>query len=351
VRFGNCETEAWSKVSEFCGGQDGEGYMMSMLPPKWVIDTFDGRPWLIFLDELTTCPPAMQAPMLRMLAEKYVGDTPLPRLVRFISAANPVGVAANGNPLEAPMANRVLHFPWEVDRDLTFAGWTRGLHRAPDGSLEWDFPSPDFPVLPEDWYEGVAQEMATLAAFHTRFPHHLELDIEDQRHREKASMAYPSMRSWTNAGIAMAAVRSCGGDKDDIHETVKAAVGEETAWEFTNWLAALDLPDPEAWLAEAQRCQTSGDALNLETEIPMRCDQQIVVTSAVCSAVARRNTKERWEAASMILKHLWDKGLKEIVVSYGSRLLQTYKPDYKLPSALLGEVYPLMQKAGMVKTK
>src|SRR5207248_8810483 len=44
---------------------------------------------LLFLDELTTAPPAVQAAMLRVVLERVVGDVTLPPAVRVVAAANP----------------------------------------------------------------------------------------------------------------------------------------------------------------------------------------------------------------------------------------------------------------------
>src|SRR5262249_29844746 len=51
---------------------------------------------LLFLDELTTAPPAVQAAMLRVVLERAVGDVELPAAVRVVAAANPAGQAADG---------------------------------------------------------------------------------------------------------------------------------------------------------------------------------------------------------------------------------------------------------------
>ncbi len=116
--------------------KDGNGketkVYMALVPPKWAMDCHDGRPWIVFIDELTTCPPAVQAALLRVIAEKYVGDLPLPQETWILCACNPAGVAANGFELEPPMANRLYHHRWVVDADA----WDKGM-------LAWlAFPEP-----------------------------------------------------------------------------------------------------------------------------------------------------------------------------------------------------------------
>jgi len=47
-------------------------------PPGWATRLCEAGEGLLFLDELTTAPPAVQAAMLRVVLERVVGDTRLP---------------------------------------------------------------------------------------------------------------------------------------------------------------------------------------------------------------------------------------------------------------------------------
>ena len=58
----------------------GEQPYMAGMPPKWPQDCQQGQ-WVLFLDELTTCPPAVQAALLGVIAENRVGDATLPDTV------------------------------------------------------------------------------------------------------------------------------------------------------------------------------------------------------------------------------------------------------------------------------
>ena len=55
---------------------------MAVMPPKWAQDCQLGQ-WVLFLDELTTCPPAVQAALLGVIAENRVGDALLPDGLEF----------------------------------------------------------------------------------------------------------------------------------------------------------------------------------------------------------------------------------------------------------------------------
>src|ERR1700735_4273062 len=62
---------------------------VQMAPPLWARRLAEGGHGLLFLDELTTAPPAVQAAMLRVVLERVVGDLALPEGVRIVAAANP----------------------------------------------------------------------------------------------------------------------------------------------------------------------------------------------------------------------------------------------------------------------
>ncbi len=104
----------------------GEFPYMAVMPPKWAQDCQHGQ-WVLFLDELTTCPPPVQAALLGVIAENRVGDATLPDTVWKVAACNPPDCAANGSELEPPLANRLCHLPWQTN----VAGWRRGWARWP----------------------------------------------------------------------------------------------------------------------------------------------------------------------------------------------------------------------------
>ena len=109
-------------------------------PPQWARRLAAAGSGLLFLDELTTAPPAVQAAMLRVVLERAVGDLALPREVRIVAAANPPGIAADGWELSAPLANRLVHLDWRIAAADVAEGFTRGF-TADDGPVH--APAPD----------------------------------------------------------------------------------------------------------------------------------------------------------------------------------------------------------------
>src|SRR4029450_4265501 len=100
---------------------------VEMAPPAWARRLFEAGEGLLFLDELTTAPPAVQAAMLRGALARVVGDLALPPDVRVVAAANPPGEAADGWELAPPLANRLVHLDWPVDAKSVAAGIAFGF--------------------------------------------------------------------------------------------------------------------------------------------------------------------------------------------------------------------------------
>ncbi|MPY96333.1 MAG: AAA domain-containing protein, partial [Acidimicrobiia bacterium] len=78
-------------------------------PPAWARRLAEAGEGLLFLDELSTTPPAVQAALLRVVLERVVGDLALPEAVAVVAAANPPEQAADGWDLSPPLANRFCH--------------------------------------------------------------------------------------------------------------------------------------------------------------------------------------------------------------------------------------------------
>jgi MoxR-like ATPase len=57
--------------------------------PSWARRLADAGSGILFLDEVTTAPPAVQAALLRVVLERTIGDVELGPQVSVIAAANP----------------------------------------------------------------------------------------------------------------------------------------------------------------------------------------------------------------------------------------------------------------------
>ncbi|WP_237107997.1 AAA family ATPase [Nonomuraea sp. MG754425] len=171
--------------SDFAGlpvPRDGETWFA---PPRWAERLAAAGTGILFLDELTTAPPAVQAAMLRVVLERVVGDLTLPASVRIVAAANPPDQAADGWDLSAPLANRLVHLNWEVSAESVAAGFIGGFS-APSGSPA------------RAGARAVRQARALVGAF-LRVRPELVLAVPD-----RGSRGWPSPRTWELAATALA---------------------------------------------------------------------------------------------------------------------------------------------------
>jgi len=97
----------------------------------WAKELVAGGGGYLFLDELTTSPPAVQAAMLAVALDLTVGDVQLPKGTRVIAGANPPDCAAGGYELEAPLANRFCHVEFTPSVDEWLDGMSTGWGAPP----------------------------------------------------------------------------------------------------------------------------------------------------------------------------------------------------------------------------
>jgi len=311
---------------------DGEAYMR-LVPPKWALDCC-GEDSIVFIDEVTTCPPAVQAAFLAIMAEKRVGDLQLPESTLIVAAANPPETAANGYDIEPALANRFWHWNWEHDNKR----WLRGMS---DGMA---FGPPEFPRLPDDWEKHAPSAGNKIAAFLRSHPDLIAKYPTDDR--KQASRAWPSHRSWTNAAWCRAAVESVGGDSAARFQAIEGCVGWAAAHEFETWEKTLDLEDPEVLLSRAIERRRNGKPI--KWRLPERADQVMVALGALADRVINHGcTPERWLAAMSLYEVAMDKHA-EIVACYVSRLWDAQPTGVEIPDSLLERLYRLEVDAGIL---
>lgn len=336
---------------------------MKLVAPEWAQNCLDdSKPWAILFDEITCVAPAVQAALLRVMLEKVVGETPLPQRTWMMAASNPPGIAANGQELEPPLANRLVHIPWEMDWGTWSLGMQAGLRRCEDGTYSNQFPVPTFRTLPDDWHERTSAWGTLIDSFRRHKPNLFETTEEDmQKDRENAGKAFPSPRTWTFARDCAAALESIDAEPVRVKEAVCACVGDSAAGEFWTWKSELDLPDPEIMLQllikpQGQKLDFDGlckaafkkENLARERRVPRRGDQVMAVIGAVTDRVRRENTKERWDGAALLLEKVWASDHREIAAISAGGLLQpdVKKKEYALSADFIKELYPVLSKAG-----
>jgi MoxR-like ATPase len=264
-------------------GVDG----VPMAPPDWAVRLSRTGTGLLFFDELSSAPPAVQAALLRVVLERRVGSLQLPAAVRIVAAANPPTSAADGWHLAPPLANRFVHLHWTHDARTVARG------------LAGTWPAVAVPsVEPARTATAVARARGAIAGFLTARPglaHHLPADAEAR------GGAWPSPRTWEMVLRLLAVHHASSAPRDALALAVIGAVGDGAGLEFMNYLDNLDLPDPERVLANPEAFK-----------LPDRGDRQLAFLTAVISAVQSRVDQKRWEAAWVVLEKAVKAGVPDV---------------------------------------
>lgn len=301
---------------------DAESNGVKLAPPAWAKRLAANGSGLLFIDEISTAAPAVQAALLRVVLDRVVGELELPATVSVVAAANPPEHAAGGWELSPPLANRFIHLDWDVDASR----WVDGMLNG------WS--DPTIPPLPDTWTDYIPGQRTLVAGF-IRCRPDLLLDMPDNEH--DAGKAWPSPRSWDMAAQAMAAAKAYGASDGIVVELVTGCVGPGPALELINYLDQLDLPDPEHLLAHPSTFK-----------LPNRGDHQFSVLASIVSACVQDLTSDRWIAAWTILSQAADQGAPDIAASACRSLMKNMTPDLPLPEKQVQAFIPILVDAGIV---
>jgi MoxR-like ATPase len=297
--------------------------VVEMAPPAWARRLATSGIGLLFLDELTTAPPAVQAAMLRVVLERVVGDLALPLGVRVVAAANPPEQAADGWELAPPLANRLVHLDWTVDAKAVARGLAVG------------FPKPAAVLADEATDAQLLAARAAVGAFLQVRP---ALLLQVPSTSAAASRGWPSPRSWETVATLLAACEAARASEDARAALIVGAVGEGPGFEFLSWLAHADLPDPEAVLADPD-----------SFELPERSDRAFAVLTAVSSVALSKGDPASWAAAWRVVAKASDRAPD--VATLVARSLAHGRPEgAELPLEVL-HLLPILKAAGLFRAE
>lgn len=299
--------------SDFSGlpvvGDDPAVQGIAMAPPDWAVRLVRAGRGLLFLDELSTAPPAVQAALLRVVLERRIGALQLPPGVRIVAAANPRSSAADTWELSAPLANRFVHLPWTHDHDVVVRGLGGTWPRA---------------ALPRLGSEGLADAAAfarrAVCTFLTARP---ALVHQLPAGEARRGGAWPSPRSWEMALRLVAFATASGSSREVLSLLVRGTVGDGPGLELLAGLDRMDLPDPEVLLADP-----AGAVL------PERGDLRQAVLDGVVAAVRERPERQRWDAAWALLARALETGAPDLVVVPANTLAALRRDDWDVPAAV-----------------
>ena len=257
---------------------------------------------ILFIDEASCATPATQGAMLGMVNDRIVADTKFSPGIRPILAANPPNLSAGGWSLEAPMANRMVHFQVRSPSPTEWIDWmtTEGVEEDLSAKNAEE-------TIRKNWAGSYSHSKGLFVGFmnsRQNALHEQPLPTNPQ-----AGYCWPSPRTWWMAARAKATVNALGIDDDISSLFVEGAVGEARTQEFLHWVNEADLPTPQEALDN-----------NWDPD-PNRLDITMAVTTSCTSYVT--NIRDKDEKLEMAFK-TW--GLLD-------RLNKTGIADVCLPAA------------------
>ncbi|MFD6395876.1 AAA family ATPase [Nocardia sp. NPDC060249] len=299
--------------SDFSGlpiiGDDPATQGVPMAPPDWAVRLVRAGRGLLFLDELSTAPPAVQAALLRVVLERRVGALELPPGVRIVAAANPRSSAADGWELSPPLANRFVHLQWTHEHDVVVRG------------LGGTWPRASLPRLaPESLTEAVTfarRAVCTLLAARPKLVHQMPT-TETRR-----GGAWASPRSWEMTVRLIAFATAADASRDVLSQLIRGTVGDGPGFELLTSIDRMDLPDPEALLADP-----------VAAELPTRGDLRQAVLDGVVAAVRKQPEQSRWDAAWSLLVKAVETGAPDLVVVPATTLATLRRDNWQVPAAI-----------------
>ncbi|AYV31713.1 Denitrification regulatory protein NirQ [Streptomyces sp. ADI95-16] len=299
--------------SDFSGlpviGDDPAVQGVPMAPPDWAVRLVRAGRGLLFLDELSTAPPAVQAALLRLVLERRIGALRLPPGVRIVAAANPRSSAADGWELSPPLANRFVHLRWTHDHEVVVRG------------LGGTWPRATLPRLdPERLTGAVDLARRAVCGLLTTRPTLVHRLPSGETGR---GGPWPSPRSWDMTLRLIAFATAAGSSREVLSLLVRGSVGDGPGLELLAGLDRMELPDPEELLADP-----AGAAL------PERGDLRQAALDGVVEAVRRRPERSRWDAAWTLLVRALETGAPDLVVVPATALAALRRAEWDVPEAI-----------------
>jgi hypothetical protein len=214
-----------------------------------------GPTGILFLDEITSAPPAVSAAAYQLILDRRLGEYQVPDHWAIFAAGNRQGDRGVTYSMPAPLANRFSHF--EVDTHL-------------DDWVAWAYQS------------GIDER---LIAF-LRFRPELLFDF-DPAHNP---VAFPSPRSWE---FAHRGLKKFEDHPELLQGTLQACVGPAAGIELTAFVNSLDqMPDLDAIV--------NGDPVPVPREIDL---QYAVAAALVGKAIRSKDSGDATEVIGNILRY------------------------------------------------
>jgi len=297
---------------------------VALAAPRWVKTVNQADKAVVFLDEFTVAPASVQGAALRLLQERWCGETKIGEQVRFVLAANPTECSAGGFDLAAPTANRLMHLDWDGPNAET---WAQGLIAG------WDTITPEFQdlIVTADT-ERIHTRKALVAGYIAANPNALHTMPATEAEQGRA---WPSRRSWDNLAQILPFIADT--DTETMLVAAQGCVGEAAGTAFTVWAQNADLPNTR-------------DVLNDPSVYDFtdpRMDRTFIVLSNVVTTAIGDGTKESWVQAWDVLAACAAADRGDVATGAALRLMKATKSGWVPPKSVM-TFAPILTGAGLI---
>jgi MoxR-like ATPase len=318
-----------------------ERVITQVAAPGWGVQLGEKPRAILFLDELSCNAPAMQAAMLRVVNERFMGDQPLGEGVRIIAAMNETVDAAGGWDLAAPMANRFGHIVWPAPSADELSSY---LVRLGSGRIEQarlqpsgDGEATEQRVL-ELWPEALQRSSVLVASF-LKARQELAHQKPDA-HSDASSQAWPSARSWELATRALASAEIFGFDAELSERFMGAFVGTGAVAEYAQWRRTADLPDPADILDNKVSWKHNPARLDLTFAVLNGCAHLVTNTNGDGQ---QRRVARMWSMIGEVAESAADLAIEAALTLEANDLVFGDMPECE--AALSGPIFSVMEAA------
>jgi hypothetical protein len=291
---------------------DGKGKVIRMCPIKKVHELCDIGEGVLFIDEATTVPAAVQAALMGVVLNRTMGDLDLPPKVRPILAANPPETSAGGHDAITTLANRCCHVEVEVPTVSEWLDWNfdRDVSRKKLPASMFDAEK----KVRDSWDLSFSQAKALVSGFLQSTGQSMLYSLPEVGHPDR-NRAFRTPRTWNYAQNALAtslALKSGEGVEDAL---ITGCVGNEAGLDFRKWRKLSDLPTPQDMLA------------NGWTPDKQRLDRSMYAYSALCgyvSSLPAGDTKIRAGGKTYnMLKEACEAGIADLLYRSATELVKS----------------------------
>lgn len=264
---------------------------------------------ILFFDEISIAPRAVQNALFSVVQERYSGDDFLPGGIRIICAANPADQVIGGVELSMAFANRFLH--WEQPSS-TVEDWEQHQmdklrHRIP---ALLDYKTGE-EVIRSEFNETHTRTIAVWSGFLKTRPALLH-SIPPEGSTER-SRGWPTERSNELATRIISTCQCLGVGLEDQADLIQGCVGEGLTTEWMSFILHSDLPTAEQMMAG-----------NWEPDVNRLDRTHAAYGTLIAHVITRPTVQERQHCAVpawTMLEKLVNAGLSDIAQHHAKTLV------------------------------